>query len=81
MPEVNDEVKIIDGVNVKNVQNAAPPGSVKYAKVKVLAESGIFKDGKHYDFGDEAVITLASAQGFEAIGEVEIIKEVDEAEL
>jgi len=73
MPEVKDEVRLRDEVKVAHTVGAVL-GQVHYARVRVIAESGIFKNGKQYDQGDEAVITLTAAQGFESVGEVEIIE-------
>jgi len=52
-------------------------GAPRFARVKVLNEDGIFKNGNAYAKGDEAIISLSAAQGFEAAGEVEIIGEID----
>lgn len=71
--KTKEQVALADEASVKITLDVGPP---RFAKVKVTSESGIFKNGQHYDQGDEAVIALASAQGFEAIGEVEILGEV-----
>lgn len=53
-------------------------GPVKFKRVKVTGEAGIFKGGKQYNQGDEAVIEAGAAERFERVGDVEI---VDDAEV
>lgn len=65
-----DEVKVSDQVEV---QVSIAIGPARYSKVKVTAESGIFKGGVQYNQGDEAVIKANAAKRFEANGDVEIL--------
>lgn len=59
---------------------ATDPNAPRYARVRVLAESGIFKNGLQYDKDSEAVITFSSAITFEKNGDVEILEQVDAPE-
>lgn len=75
MPDPNDNVPVTDRVEIQHTQQAV--FNPNLVKVKVLAESGIFKNGRKYEQGDEAVISRDSALNFQQIGEVEILEAPD----
>lgn len=72
MPETKSEAKD----SVKATDSAVitiQPGNLQYAKVKVLAEAGLFKNGQQYQVGDEAYMSLHAAKNFARDGDVEIL--------
>lgn len=73
----DDQVQTTDATEI-NI--ATDPNAPRYARVRVLAESGIFKNGLQYDKDSEAVITFSSAITFEKNGDVEILQQVDAPE-
>lgn len=70
MPDLQEDVHVSDKVEAQVTPGQKPV----LARVKVLAEAGIFKNGRQYDEGSEAVITLHAAQNFERVKEVEILE-------
>lgn len=70
MSNKNEDVHATDQLKAKV---ETQPGKVVYARVRVTAKNGIFKNGKQYDQDEEAVITLHAAQNFERVDEVEIL--------
>lgn len=69
-----EQVAAADEASVKVTLDVGP---ARYAHIKVLAESGIFKGGNQYDKDEETVIVLSAAQRLEANGDVKILGEVD----
>lgn len=72
--QYNDGVKVMDEVKIDHTVGG---GNLAFTKVNVLAEDGIFKNGVHYDKGDEAVITAHAAALFDRDGAVKIIEPAD----
>lgn len=72
-----DQTNVSD--HVETTLTPSPIGP-RMVKVLVTAESGIFKNGMQYDKGSEAIISLQSAQKFEALKEVQIISELSAEE-
>lgn len=70
----DEQVQAADQASIKVSIDVGPP---RFARVRVLSEAGIFKNGRQYGTGDVAIISLSAAQAFEANGEVEIEGEVD----
>ncbi len=75
MSDKQETVAARDEVATTITIDLSPP---RFVEVKVLAESGIFKNGVQYNQGDTAVLVLSGAKGLEANGDVEIIKEVED---
>lgn len=67
---MNDDLKVDHEVKTELTPSAA---AVRYMSVRVLAADGIFKQGKRYGVGDEAVLESGAAERLESIGEVEIL--------
>lgn len=73
--KAQEQIAAKDDVSVKVTIDTSP---AEFYRVKVTAESGIFKQGVQYDKGDEAVLELRAAQKFEKRGEVDILERVDD---
>jgi hypothetical protein len=71
---MEDQTNISDKVETKLSPSTT---GTRMVKVLVKANNGIFKNSQQYDKGSEAVITLQSAEKFEALEEVQILGEVD----
>lgn len=69
----NDNIAASDEMTTEVVHN----NTLKWVRVKVLAENGIFKNGVAYAAGEEACFSRQAALGFEADGDVEILGDVD----
>lgn len=68
--EQQDGVPTQDNANISLTPNTGNPDMVQ---VRVLAESGIFKNGVQYAQGESATITRHSAAGLVATGDVEYV--------
>lgn len=73
---MKDDVKATDEVRTTLKLDISP---ARFCKVQVLAESGIFKQGKQYDKGAYAVLESRAAERLKGIGDVKIIREVKPA--
>lgn len=72
MPDLKDEAQAADEVGITKTPDTNGP---VWAKVKVTAESGLFKNGHHYEKGEIAHFSLSAARQFAALGDCEIIEE------
>lgn len=72
MPDLNDEAKTQDEIGITKTPDTNGP---VWAKVKVTAPDGLFKNGQKYEEGDIAHFSLSAARQFAALGDCEIIEE------
>lgn len=69
------KLNVDEGAEAKDTPGT--PVVAHMVRVRVLAEAGIFKNGKQYDEGEEAVITSQAAERFAELDEVEILGDVE----
>lgn len=72
-----------DKVNVDHevqTEVTVPVGPVRFSKVKVISDDGIFKQGRLYGKDEEAVIEANAAKRFETNGDVEILGDAEAPE-
>lgn len=70
----NDDIKTEDKVRPTIT---VPTGPSTFVNVKVLAENGIFKNGKLHKEGSELEMEQSAAERFAELGEVEVLGEVE----
>jgi hypothetical protein len=70
----NEDVKVTDATRAAMVNSQSSPRMVD---VKVLAENGIFKNGRHYEKNEVATIEMEAAKRFQDIGDVIITDETE----
>lgn len=69
-----EQIAIADQARITVTLEAGPP---RFAHVVVLAPDGIFKNGTLIKQDEQTIISLLSAESFLALGEVQILGEVD----
>lgn len=63
-----NDSQVVEEINIKVTRNA---GEVERAPYTVVAESGLFKNGKIYEKGETIELDEKTAANFIALGEVE----------
>ena len=67
--DIADDTKVQDNAQISLTPDT---GVATLVRVKVLAASGVFKNGVQYNQGDIATITASSAEGLINNGDVEL---------
>lgn len=68
--EAQDSIQAVDHVEVSNTPAEIPSNMVR---VRVISESGLFKNAKQYDKGSELVLEVNTAARFVSNGDVEYV--------
>lgn len=69
--KTSNEGEVVEEFTIKRVKNAP---AVERKMYRVTAETGIFKNGKAYNQGDEIELDINTAANFKELGEVEDVE-------